>query len=190
MRAGARRAVQRLRDQRGFTIAELLVATLIALSVAVAGMTLVVTMVRSQPGMSERAGLVQQGRTMLESLSRELRQGESVLSPTSSGLSVLTYVNSATCGGAHSTTAILCRVTYACNSTSCTRAERNPDGSGTAPARQVVRGITGPNVFSYQGTSGDPSYVGIRLVFPAEDGSEAITLDDGAALRNYFETGT
>ena len=140
---------------------------------------------RSQPAVSERAGRVQQGRTMLEVLSRELRQGESVLTPTTSGLSVVTYVNSAACGGAYATNSILCRVTYTCGSTSCTRTERNPDGSGTGSAETIVRGITGPNVFSYQGTPGDPSYVGIRLVFPADDGSEAITLDDGAANLPY-----
>jgi prepilin-type N-terminal cleavage/methylation domain-containing protein len=189
MRAMLTGVRERLGSQRGFTIPELTVAALISLIIAAAGMTLVITMVRSQPAVSERAGQVQQGRTMLEVLTRELRQGESVLSPTTSGLSVITYVNSATCGGAHATTSILCRVTYGCGSTSCTRTERNPDGSGTGSAETVVRGITGPNVFSYQGTSGDPSYVGIRLVFPADDGSEAITLDDGAALRNYFESG-
>jgi prepilin-type N-terminal cleavage/methylation domain-containing protein len=184
-----RTAVRRSRRSDGFTLPELLVAAMIALLVAGAGMTLLVTMVRSQPKVSERAGQVQQGRTMLEALSRELRQGESVLSSTASGLSVLTYVNSATCGGASASTSLLCRVTYACGSTSCTRTEQNPDGTGGASPDEVVRGITGPGVFSYQGTTGDPSYVGIRLVFPADDGSEAITLDGGAALRNHFETG-
>jgi prepilin-type N-terminal cleavage/methylation domain-containing protein len=183
-------AVRRLgQGQRGFTLPELAIAALIALIVAAAGMTLLVTMVRSQPTVSESAAQVQQGRTMLESLSRELRQGESVLSPTASGLSALTYVNSASCGGAPTATAILCRVTYVCGPTSCTRTEQNPDGTGSGAPETVVRGITGPNVFSYEGTAGDPSYVGIRLVFPADDGSEAITLDGGAALRNHFETG-
>jgi prepilin-type N-terminal cleavage/methylation domain-containing protein len=190
MQERRRRAVRRLRrSERGFTLPELLVAAMIALIVAGAGMTLLITMVRSQPAVSDRAAQVQQGRTMLEALSRELRQGESVLSPTTSGLAVLTYVNSATCGGASASSSILCRVTYACGSTSCTRTEQNPDGSGGASPEEVVRGITGPNVFSYQGTTGDPSYVGLRLVFPADDGSEAITLDGGAALRNHFETG-
>jgi prepilin-type N-terminal cleavage/methylation domain-containing protein len=182
-------AIRRLRSERGFTLPELLIAAMIALILAGAAMTLIVMMMRSQPPVSERAGQVQQGRTMLEALSRELRQGESVLTPTASGFSVLTYVNSATCGGASASSAILCRVTYACGSTSCTRTEGNPDGTGSAPSETVVRGITGPNVFSYQGTTGDPSYVGLRLVFPGEDGSEAVTLDDGAALRNHFESG-
>jgi prepilin-type N-terminal cleavage/methylation domain-containing protein len=189
MRERHRRGVRRLRRNDGFTLPELLVAAMIALIVAGAGMTLLITMVRSQPAVSEKAGQVQQGRTMLETLSRELRQGESVLSPTTSGLGVITYVNSATCGGAPASNSILCRVTYACNSTSCTRTEQNPDGTGSAAPETVVRGITGPNVFSYQGAAGDPSYVGIRLIFPADDGSEAITLDGGAALRNHFETG-
>jgi type II secretory pathway pseudopilin PulG len=184
-----RLACDRLGDERAFTFPELIVAAMIALIVAGAGMTLLITMVHSQPKVSERAGQLQQGRTMLESLSRELRQGESIFSPTASGLSVLTYVNSAACGGASASTAIVCRVIYTCGSTSCTRTEQNPDGTGSAPPEEVVRGITGPNVFSYEGAAGNPSFVGIRLIFPADDGAEAITLDGGAALRNYLDTG-
>jgi hypothetical protein len=144
--------------------------------------------VRTQPQVSERAAQIQQGRTMLETVGRELRQGESVSNPTPTGLSVLTYVNSVGCGGAPGSPAILCRVDYACGATSCTRTELNPDGSGAAPAEAVVRGITGPNVFSYQGASGDPSYVWARLVFPREDGEEGVTFDGGAALRNHVAT--
>jgi prepilin-type N-terminal cleavage/methylation domain-containing protein len=177
-----------LGSERGFTLPELLVAITIALIIAGAGMTLVSMAVRAQPRVSERAAQIQQGRTMLETVGRELRQGESVSNPTPSGLSVLTYVDSASCGGAAGSPAILCRVDYACGATSCTRTERNPDGSGAAPSEVVVRGITGPNVFSYQGLIGDPSYVGLRLVFPREDGEEGVTFEGGAALRNHSAT--
>ena len=33
----------------------------------------------------------------------------------------------------------------------------------------------------------EPTYVAVRLVFPQESGEEAITLEDGAALRNYYD---
>jgi prepilin-type N-terminal cleavage/methylation domain-containing protein len=177
-----------LGSERGFSLPELLVAIVVALIIAGAGMTLVSMAVRTQPKVSERAAQIQQGRTMLESVGRELRQGKAVTSPTPSGLSVLTYVDSVSCGGAAGSPAILCRVDYACGTTSCTRTERNPDGSGAAPAEFVVRGITGPNVFSYQGASGDPSYVWARLVFPREDGEEGVTFEGGAALRNHPPT--
>jgi prepilin-type N-terminal cleavage/methylation domain-containing protein len=177
-----------LGSERGFSLVELLVAFAIALIIAVAGMTLLTMAVRSQPRVSERAAQIQQGRTMLETVGRELRQGRAVSNPMPSGLSLLTYVDSVSCGGAAGSPAILCRVDYACGATSCTRTELNPDGSGAAAPEFVVQGITGPNVFSYQGTIGDPSYVGLRLVFPREDGDEAVTFDGGAALRNHLST--
>jgi len=99
-----------LGSERGFSLPELLVAVVIALIIAGAGMTLVSMAVRAQPKVSERAAQIQQGRTMLESVGRELRQGESVSNPTPSGLSVLTYVDSVSCGGAAGSPAILCRV--------------------------------------------------------------------------------
>ena len=177
-------------DERGYSLPELIVATMVALIVAAAGMTVVMIAVRSEPKVSERAAQIQQGRTMIERISRELRQGESVSSPSASGLTMLTYVASASCGGAPSSTAILCRVTYACGSTGCTRTERNPNGSGSAPSEQVVSGILGPSVFSYQPSASAPEYVGLALSYPGEDGEETVTLADGVALRNYFPGGT
>jgi hypothetical protein len=147
-----------------------------------------ITVVRSQPAISERAGQIQQGRTMVETIGRELRQGESLLAASASGLTLLTYVPTTACGGGTTGAARLCRVTYTCGAQSCTRTERNPDGTGTAPARQVVRGISGPAVFTYQPTASvDAQFVGIQLVFPQEDGQEAVTVSDGVALRNHAD---
>ena len=50
---------------------------------------------------------------------------------------------------------------------------------------QVVSGLSSNNVFSYTPpTSTAPAYVGVTLAFPAKGGTDAITLSDGAALRN------
>jgi type II secretory pathway component PulJ len=175
--------------EAGYTLVELLVATGISLFIAGVSMVILNMAVRVQPETSERAGQIQRGRVLIERVSHELRQGEGVLNPTSSSLSMITYVNSVTCGGAHSDAARLCRVTYTCSSTSCSRTEQNADGTGTGTTAQVVDGITGPGVFTYSPQT-DPTYVGIRLVFPKGDGSEAITIEDGIALRNYQESGT
>jgi len=48
----------------------------------------------------------------------------------------------------------------------------------------AVSGLSSNDVFSYSPDATDPTYVGITLVFPAENGEEAITLTDGVALRN------
>src|SRR4029078_5120338 len=90
----------------------------------------------------------------------------------------------ATCGGGASSTSISCRVTYSCSGATCTRTEAKPDGTSPGPAVQVVSGLSSSNVFAYTApTSTAPAYVGVTLAFPAKDGSDAITLADGAALR-------
>lgn len=177
----------RIRSEDGFSFPELMVGTMIMLLVAAGAMSLVTTMVRSQPKVSERTGQIQQGRTMLERVTRELRQGNEVTNASVSGMRIQTFVDGAECGAAPGTT-VACWVTYACGATSCTRT-----AEGQA-AQTVVRGITGPAVFCYAPwdgqsacpawTAADPAYVALRLVFPQDSGEEAITLDDGTALRN------
>jgi len=184
------RARRVLRDERGYTLTELLVGVTIALVIAAAGSMIVVMAVQSQPRTTERAGQIQQGRVMLETVTRELRQGESILTASGNQLDMLTLVPVSTCGESAVGTARLCRVTYTCGSSSCTRTESAADSAPGGPidTLTVVSGITGPNVFAPQGVDPlDPTYVGVQLVFPQDDGTEAVTLDDGAALRNHFD---
>jgi prepilin-type N-terminal cleavage/methylation domain-containing protein len=171
-------------DERGYTLTELLVGVTIALLVTAGAATVVMMAVRTQPHTTERAGQIQQGRFMLETLTRELRQGESIQGATTSQVSFLTYVPTAVCGGSGQGPSRLCLVTYSCGSATCSRTEA-PPGGGAASTREVVSGITGPNVFEVDPL--EPTYVAVRLVFPQESGEEAITLEDGAALRNYFD---
>lgn len=174
-----------MRDERGFTVPELLVGAVVSLVIAAGAMGLLMAAVSRQPATSERAGQIQQGRAMIERVVRELRQGESVLTATPASLTTLTLVNSASCGGLQAATKILCRVTYSCSTTTCSRTEANPNGTAPGPAVRVVGGLISASVFSYTPAS-DPSYVGIQLQFGAA-GEEAITLEDGTALRNWFE---
>lgn len=178
-----------MRDERGFTFPELMVAITMALILAAAGMAILSVATRAQPRTSERASDLQLGRALIETLTRDLRQGQGIAAPVPSGLQVLTYVEGASCSGSGSGTSF-CRVTYSCSSTACTRSISNPDGSGATTPKQVATGITGPNVFTYAPTSVDPNYVTVTLVYPADDGSESVTLSDGAGLRNHLATGT
>lgn len=167
-------ATSRLGNEDGFSLPELLVAAMIGLIVAAGGMTFVTTMLKAQPRVTDRAAQIQQGRIMLERVSRELREGDTVENTTAAGLRVHTLAEG--------------WVNYACTAAACTR---TPEG-GTPVV--VVQGISDANVFCYAPWSGetgcsattatDPSYVALRLVFPGEDGGEAVTLDDGIALRN------
>jgi Tfp pilus assembly protein PilW len=175
----------RARQQGGMSLPEMLIAVTIGLAVVGGAVAAFAVSARSQPRVSDRAGDIQHARSTIEQLTREVRQGSLVTSASATQLSVLTYVDKASCGGPTATTAIQCRVDYTCESGACTRAERNPDGSGSSAAVQVVSGLASSNVFTYSPSAASPTFVGVELSFPAEDGDDSISLADGVALRNY-----
>ena len=165
------------------TLPELLLATVIGLAVIGSATMVFTSAIQSQPRAASRGADIEKARVAMERLTRELRQATDVPTATSSQISVLTYVQKASCGGASATTALACRVTYTCSATACSRVEANPDGTGAGSAVQVVSGITGPAVFSYSPDTTTPTFVGVNMVFPSDDGDDAITLSDGIALR-------
>jgi Tfp pilus assembly protein PilW len=158
---------------------ELLMAMVLSLVVIGGAVAVFTTSIRSEPRVSSRGADIQRARTAMERITRELRQGWEVPVASASQIQILTYANSATCGGASSDSAIPCRVTYTCSAGACVRLEQNPDGSGSGSSRTFVSGLSGAEVFSYS-----PGYVGVTLVFPAAEGEDAITLQDGVSLRN------
>ena len=183
-----RKALGRIRgrcaEARGFTLIELLIAAAMSLLVLGTGVALMSTGMRNEPKVAEKAGEIQKARVAMERLTREIRQGDTVVSATPTQLSLITYVNSATCGGATSSRSMLCRVTYSCAAGACTRTESNPDGSGSTPPVTVVSGITSTSVFSYSPSATAPTHVGVHLLFPSESGDDSITLTDGVTMRN------
>lgn len=178
-------------DQRGFTIVELLVASLLGLVIVGASVTFMIGALHSQPRANSRAAAVQHARVAMESITRELRQASSVTTATASQLSVVTFVNQAACGGAPASTSRLCQVTYTCSGGICSRAVANPGASG-GTARQLVSGLSSNNVFRYpsdpsncdSSAAASPAYVCVELALPAFGGGNAITLDDAVAPRN------
>lgn len=183
---GMRRRTRDLaRDDRGFTLPELLMATVLSLVVIGGAVMAFTSSMNNQPRLQSEAVGIQQARTTMERITRELRQGSTVPSATASQLSIVTYVNSTTCGGAHASSSIQCRVTYACSSGVCTRTEAKPDGTSPGAALKVVSGLSSNNVFTYTApTSTAPAYVSVNLAFPPQGAHQGITLSDGAALRN------
>lgn len=182
MRGLLRAAVQRSRQDAGFTLVELLVATVLAMIVLGAGVMIFTAGIQSQPRVDTQAGAIQQARTTMERMVRELRQGSSVPTATGSTLGVVTFVDDATCG----TTTPQCRVTYTCTAGNCTRVVARPDGSSPGTAVRVVSGISNSStVFTYTpATSTMGATVGVTLAFPGKTGGNAITLSDAATLRN------
>ena len=193
------------RDESGFSFPEIAIATVLATLTAAVGMTIVMFAVRAEPARSDRAADIADARSMIERIGREVRQGETIQNATAGELTLLTRVAGSSCTGSVTTgMAALCRVTYTC-ATSCTRTVRNPDGTGVAPAETLVSGLSGGPVFSYPtsiysaapcpvapgasaASTANPEYVCLELVFPAEEGDDSVTLTDGVALRNWFDS--
>lgn len=173
---------RRGRGEDGFTLIELLIASALGVVVIGSAITILVAALRSEPATTERNAEIQQARVLMERMTRELRQGAAITTQTPTQITLVTYVNSATCGGPSSQTARLCQVTYTCAGGTCSRLERDTNGSGAGAARTEVTGLSGDPVFAY---SGDSRFVAITLEFPAADGDDdSITLRDGVTLRN------
>jgi Tfp pilus assembly protein PilV len=168
----------------GYTLVEVLVATALAIGLLGTAGMLFTTSIQSQPKASTRTMHLQQARTTVERLTRELRQGSTVSSGSAAQLSIITYVPRATCGGPAADTSRQCRVTYTCSAGTCSRVEANPDGTSQGPSTVVVTGLADTNVFSYSPSVTSPTFVGVRMSFDAGDGEDSITLEDGVALRN------
>ncbi len=180
------RSYKRLRsDEGGYTLPEMLMAILILLLMLGAVVQLTSVVSRSEPELRGRAAQIQQARTLMERLSRELRQSYAVRGVEPTSLTFDTWVRREVCGGDPSTStapAIRCAVTYACTVTACSRGEGQP---GTAPAATVTLadGLDNTTPFTASPAE-DPDYIGITLLLPAAGGDDAITLTDGVTLRN------
>src|SRR5262245_23243555 len=107
-----RRLKKRIAAEDGFTLAELLVATVTGLIVVGAAASLFTAAIRSEPAARERTAAIQEARTMSEALTRELRQGSNAAAPTPGQLSILTFVPHAACGSPTTGAPTRCKVFY------------------------------------------------------------------------------
>ncbi len=182
--------VRRLRAAKredGFTLIEMLVAMSMGVVVMGGVVILLIGAMRSQPRLDKQATNIQTARYALERMTREIRNGVVVDKYTSSSISFQTYVRHTTCGGstmaASSISATKCEVTYTCSGTSCTRIEAAPNVY-TGTAVPIFSGINNPSSVFNWSPSTVPTYIGVTLKVPDPDGSGALTVSDGASLRN------
>lgn len=169
------------------TLVELLVASAMGVVVMGAVAMLVISTVRGQPKISAQAQNVTTARWVLERMTREIRGGATVVSKTPSKVSFVAYVRHTTCGGttalASTAASIECLVTYECSTTACYRTEA-PKNSTTGTPRLIFSGINSNQVFSYAPNETEPTYVKVTLRLPNPQGSGALTVSNGASLRN------
>lgn len=180
--------MERVRSsEAGFTLVELLVASAMGVVVMSGVATLVISAVRDQPRITKQADNVTTARFVLDRMTHEIRNGIVVKKATASEVSFEGYVRHATCGGtgvlASTTPAIKCQITYACSTTSCSRTETVPGGTeGTA--QTMITGINSSSVFTYAPNEKEATYVKATLRIPNPSGTGALTVSDGASLRN------
>jgi type II secretory pathway pseudopilin PulG len=192
-----------LRHEGGFTLVEMLVGMLLTLGIFMLALPVIDGAFKSEGRVQTAALSIGDARVFSERVGRDLRLTNWVYSASTTSLTVRTYVHrTAPCGSgipsAETSPAIQCTVTYTCYPPpdgSCTRRE------GTALPVTLVTGLSDDNVFSYpcppNPLSGstcpvnppDPHsviFVGINTVLPNQSdiGGDAITLQDGTALRN------
>ncbi|MDQ3102624.1 MAG: type II secretion system GspH family protein [Actinomycetota bacterium] len=176
------------RDEPGFTLVELLVGMGMMLVIFFAGLGLLEIAQRTEPEIASKNAKVQAAQIGMEAIARDLRQAYAVEmpTPTPTSLTVNTFVQRSTCGGAAGGPARSCRVVYSCSSGTCTRTSSELDGSEPGPAVRIVTDLASNSVFSYTSSTTAPTAVTITLI--VEGGSEspedAITLRDGVVMRN------
>ena len=175
----------------GFTLVELLVASTMGAVVMAAVASLVISAVRDQPKISKQAQNITTARWVLERMTREIRNGIAVATNASyvkpNVVSYEAYVRRTSCGSTTqpvSTAApIRCQITYTCTTTSCSRIEASP-GVFTGTPRTIFKGINSSQVFSYAPNETKPTYIKITLRIPNPSGTGALTVSNGASLRN------
>jgi hypothetical protein len=168
-----------LRDQRGVGLVELMFAMASLLVVIGAAMGLMVVALHREPVVTQRADRVDQARTTLERMTRELRQTYLVQTVGSNELSFYTYERVA---GA--STASQRFVSYQCQTGQCIRREA-PVGQALPDTGQVVvDGVDNSDLFTFSPNTITPEFVAInfRLTIPGQ--TRTITVQDGVNLRN------
>lgn len=187
--------------EAGVTLIEILVATIMGLIVVGGATAMLISAVRDQPKQQQEAESITTARFELERMTREIRNGVSVTTANSNGVSFVARVRRKSCGGGPSTSpstpAIQCQIVYGCTASSCTRTEREVGKTTGGVPTTIVRGINSAAVFCFvpsanadptecgvpkTGTS--PTYVGITLNVPNPSGSGSLTITDGASLRS------
>jgi type II secretory pathway pseudopilin PulG len=182
-----RRQLSAARREDGFTLIEMLVAMSMGVVVMGGVVILLIGAMRSQPRLDKQATNIQTARYALERMTREIRNGIVVDKYTASSVSFQTYVRHTTCGGstmaASSVSATKCEVTYTCSGASCTRIEAAPNVY-TGTAVTILSGINNASSAFNWSPSTTPTYIGVTLKIPDPEGSGALTVSDGASLRN------
>jgi Tfp pilus assembly protein PilW len=183
------RRVRATSREDGFTLVELLVASMLGVVVMGAIASLVISAVRGQPRITKQAQNISIARQALDRMTREIRAGEAV-DPDHAKANLVSFkgfVRHPSCGAstvlASGSPAIKCQITYSCTTTSCSRVEANV-GVFTGTSRTLISGLGSDQVFTYAPAASSAKYIKVTLKIPNPTGQGALTVSAGASLRN------
>jgi prepilin-type N-terminal cleavage/methylation domain-containing protein len=157
------------RDQRGFTLVELMIAVGLLLVVVGAMLDQLTSAQRSEHFASDRAFVLDQTRNSMARMTLDIRQAASVdPSSTDTHMLLQTYVDGT-----------LTYVTYDISGTTLTRTVQGH------PAEQLQTDLADTSIFSYDPDASDAQVVSILLqVTPPASPNATIKLTSEARLRN------
>jgi Tfp pilus assembly protein PilW len=172
-----------IRDERGFTLVELLAAIPLMLMIFFATFQLYEVAVREQDRDDARVRSIVQQKNGLEKISRELRDSVALEYQTSDIMDA--QISS---GGPW--------VHYDCSGTTCRRWQGATQGALTTGPVTIVSNVLSAEFHTYSNSSGslipdyvNPTYVTVTLRVTAKGASNPIVLNDGFNLRNLTTPG-
>ena len=156
-------------------LVELLVVCVVGVLLFGVALTIYHVATRGEANTSTRSETLQRAGTAMERMTRELRQGSSIVSSSPTQIVFETYV-----GGVGNR-----RVRYSCSGTSCTRAVA-PSGTNSFGAATTLVSDVNPNVFTVLAQQVKLRLRLTKLTDPDAGPGRQVTseLSDGVTLRN------
>lgn len=179
----ARKALRRARrDERGFTLIELIVAMPLMLVLLFTLLNFMDLGAKSQMRTTDRAQAITQAKVGLDRMARETREAASFKLLTSQVVEIVTPVRPAS--GASSYSGNLRLVRYDCSGGRCVRYE-GPKGGPLGDSGTVLfTDVRNVDIFSPTPNFVDPTYIAIALRISIRGFTNTINLMDGVNLRN------
>ena len=174
-----RRAISRLRCERGMSLVELLVVIPMMVIVVLSIYALNNVGVKAQRQNSDRVSTIQRQQNGLERMTREMRQAISFTPVSAQVLDAETYVRPA-----DGSASVQKRVRYECQNGSCVRYEGASGGALTSGPETVISNVRNTDVFFFEPNNVNPNFVTVKVEVGVRGSTNPITLDGGFALRN------
>lgn len=170
--------MERVRDQSGITLVELLVTITLSLLLLGSSLNLLASSSGSHDRTQARANTVDQVQVGVARLMHELHQAEALNFFSSQVVDAELW----TTGGS---TPTLRRVRYDCSTgRECRRYEAPSGAALPANYAVLVTEVVNPDVFTPEPDFLNPTYIGVRVRLSVQDAEQPVTVSDGTSMLN------